>query len=87
MESPEQIKGNLVGEKGGGGNDGGDPDRTPYEDEALAVDIGDATPEQEEAAKGEGVGRDDPLEPAFRDGQGLANGGQNDDNALVGESL
>lgn len=83
METPEEIKGNLVGQKGGRGNNGGDPDGAPYEDEALAVDVGDAAPEQEEAAEGEGVGRDDPLQPALGDGQGLTNGGQDDNDTLV----
>lgn len=69
-----------------GGNDG-DPDGAEDEDEALAVDVGDAAPEEEETAKGEHVGRDDPLLATLGHVELGADGGQDDDDALHGQCL
>ena len=55
MKPSEEIKGNLIGQKGVCCRDDGDPERPGYEDEALPIDIGDAAPYQEKAAKGERV--------------------------------
>lgn len=56
MQTPKQVKRNFVGHKGIRGRDHGDPYRTRDEDESFPVDVGYASPEEEEAAKGEGVG-------------------------------
>lgn len=82
MESPEDVKGNLVGQERVGGSDDGDPDGACDEDHTLAVDVRDAAPEQEEAAKSERVGRDDPLKPTLGNGEFLAYGGKNNDDGL-----
>lgn len=87
MQATKQVKGHLVRHKGIGGGQNGDPDGAEDEDEALAIDICDAAPKEEEAAKGERVGRDDPLLAAVGDGEVAANGGEDDDNALDGEGL
>ena len=87
MQAPEQVKRDLVRQERVHGHDDGDPDRAPDEDEALAVDVGNAAPQQEEAAEGEGVGREEPLETAVGDVEVAADGGQQDDDDLVGDGL
>lgn len=56
VKPPKEVKGDLVGEKGVHSRDDGDPDRPGDEDETFAIDVCNTAPEQEEAAKGEGVG-------------------------------
>lgn len=87
MQPPKQVKGNLGGDKGVDGAADGDPEGAEDEDEALAVNVGDAAPEEEEAAKGEDVGRDDPLLARVGDVEGLADLREDDDDALAGEGL
>lgn len=70
MKAAEDVKGDLVGGKGVGDDDGGDPGGAGDEDALFAVEVGDAAPEEEEAAESEGVGGDDPLEALFGDGEG-----------------
>lgn len=52
MKRAEDVKGNLIGDECIGGCDDSDPSGSENEDETLAVDIGNATPEQEKATKG-----------------------------------
>lgn len=83
MQPSEQIKRNLGRHKRVHGRDDGDPDGPDDEDVALAVDVGDAAPEEEEAAKGQDVGRDDPLLSRVGDVEVPANLRQNDDDGLA----
>ena len=62
VQPPKQIKSNLIPQKRVRGAHRRHPRRPRREDEALPKDVGDAAPQQEEAAEGEGVGRDDPLQ-------------------------
>jgi hypothetical protein len=87
VETAEDVKGDFVGGKGVGDDDGGDPGGAGDEDALLAVEVGDAAPEEEEAAEGEGVGGYDPLEALLGDGEGCADGGEDDDDGLEGEGL
>lgn len=87
MESSKEVKGNLIWQKRVHGRNDGHPDRPGNEDETLPVDVRDAAPKQQKAAKGEGVGRHDPLKPALGDVEGIANGGKDDDDELQREGL
>lgn len=87
MKPSEQVKRNLIRHKRIRRRYGRHPDGAEYEDEPFAVQIGDAAPEEQEAAESEGVGRDDPLLAAFGDGEVVADGGEDDDDALDGEGL
>lgn len=82
VQPPEQIKGNLIRHEGICCRYNGDPYRSRDEDEPLPVNVGYASPEEEEATEGEGVGGDDPLEARLGDGEGAADCWQNDDNRL-----
>jgi hypothetical protein len=87
MKPPEQVKGNLVGQEGIYSGHDGYPYRAEDEDESLAVDVGNASPQEEEAAKREGVGGDDPLQPTLWDVELATDGGHDDDDTLTGEGL
>lgn len=87
MQSSKKIKRNLIRHKRIHHRHRRHPDGAQDKDEALAVQVGDAAPEEQEAAEGERVGRDDPLLAAFGDGEVAADGGQDDDDALDGEGL
>lgn len=87
MKPPKQVKRNLIRHKRIRRSNGRHPDGSQDKDEPLAVQVGDAAPEEHEAAKGERVGRDDPLLPAFGHGEVVADGGEDDDDALDGEGL
>lgn len=87
LQSAEEVEGDLVAEEGGdeGGED--DPRGAEDEDDALAVEVGDAAPEEKKAAEGEGVGGDDPLLARAGDGEIAADGGEDDDDGLDGYCL
>lgn len=87
VKPPKQVKRNLIRHKRIRRRNGRHPDRPQDEDEPLAVQVGDAAPEEQEAAERERVGRDDPLLPAFGHGEVVADGGEDDDDALHGEGL
>lgn len=87
MERPKDIEPNLIGHKRIRRRHGRHPDGAQDEYQPLPVQVRDPAPEQQEAAKGQRVRRDDPLLPAVRDGEVVADGGQDDDDALEGEGL
>lgn len=83
MQPSEQIKGNLGWQERVHGRDDGDPDGPDDEDVALAIDVGDASPEEEEAAKGQDVRGDDPLLSRVGDVEVPANLWENNDDCLT----
>lgn len=87
LESSEKIECDLVWQEWV--DDGGDgyPSRAPDEDLALAVDVGNAAPKQEEAAKGKIICRHHPLQPRIRNVQVPADCWQDNDNCLPRYSL
>lgn len=87
MECPKDIKPNLIRHKRIRRRHRRHPNRPQDEDEPLPVQVRNPPPEQQEAAKGQRVRRDDPLLAAVGDGQVVADGGQDDDDALEGEGL
>lgn len=87
MQTAEQVKRDLIWEERIRSGDSGDPYRPPDEDEPLAVDICNTTPHEQEAAEGESIAGNDPLQAAFGNGEVTADGGQDDDNALIGHDL
>lgn len=87
MKPSKQVKRNLIRHKRIRRRHGRHPDRPQYKDEPLAVQVGDAAPEEHEAAESERVGRHDPLLAAFGDREVVADGGEDDDDALHGEGL
>lgn len=80
MQCSEQIESNLIGQKRVGCGNGCDPDRAPDEDETLAVDVCDAAPNKQEAAEGERVRGNNPLEPSFGDVESFTNSGKDNDD-------
>lgn len=87
MQTSKEIKGNLVGHKGIGGRNDGNPYGARNEDQPFTVDVGYAAPEQEEAAEGEGVGGHDPLEAGLWNGQGATYCREDNDDRLQRQRL
>lgn len=87
LKPSEQIKGSLIRHKRIRRRNTRHPQGTQDEDEPLAVDVGNATPKQEEAPKGKGIGRNDPLLTTFGDVETSSNGREDDDDALDVENL
>ena len=87
MQPPKQIKRNLGRDKGVDDAAYSNPEGSEDKDEALAVNVCDATPEEEEASKGEDVRGHDPLLARVGHVEGLADLGEDNDDALTGEGL
>lgn len=56
MKPPEEIKGDLIGEKGVHSRDDGHPDRPGNKDQPLAIYVCDTAPEKEKASESKRVG-------------------------------
>lgn len=87
MQTPKDIKRNLRRQEGVHNTADCDPDRPEDEDEALSVDIGDAAPKKQEAAKGQDIRRYNPLLAGIGDIKFMTYMGQDDDNSLAREGL
>lgn len=87
MQGAEDIKDDFVGSEDSCGAYDADPKRAENEDEAFAVNIGDAAPEEEEAPKGQGIGRYYPLLAGFWDFQLAAKRRHHNHNTLNSNSL
>lgn len=87
LQTPKQIKGDLVWQEGIDEQRGCEPCRAPDEDLAFAVYVGDSTPQEQEAPKGERVRRQDPLQTGVGDVKIPANGREDDDHGLPGQAL
>ena len=87
MQASKQIKRNLGRDESVDDAADSNPERSEDKDEALAVNVCDAAPEEEEASKGEDVRGYDPLLACVGDVEGFADFREDDDDALTGEGL
>lgn len=87
LKAPEEIECYLIPQEGVRHHAHGNKCAAEDEYQALAEDVGDAAPQEQEAAEGDGVGGDDPLQPAVRDPQVFTYGGQGDNDGLDRKGL
>lgn len=87
MQPAEQRKSNLIPQKRINRTNNSNPRRPRSKNDALPINVGDAAPQEQEAAKSESVGRHDPLQAARGDVEVAAYDGEDDDCGLDGEGL
>jgi len=82
LKTAEDVEGDLIWGKGDYQGEDCDGQGAEDEDETSAVDVGETSPEEEEAGEGEGVGGDDPLLAGGWDGEGGGDCGEDDYGGL-----
>jgi hypothetical protein len=87
LQTPKQVESNFISKKRIDNQCRSRKCTTQDKYQSFAIDIGDATPKQQETAECQGISGHNPLESTFRDSEVISNGGQDDNDSLHGKSL